>query len=203
MERNNFDLVAPFYDRLSSLVFGESITESQHFLMQQCKKGTDVLVLGGGTGKLLQWVPQDCSVLYLEKSRQMIDCAKGESRGLDIHFVNQDFFTWKNEKEYDFIICPFFLDCFHIANLKMAIEKCRSLLKANGKLLVAEFDKSTTNRVLSFLMHLFFRAFSNLESRNLLDIHQFTLHSGFILEKEEFFHRRSIFSRVYGISFRT
>ena len=198
VQPNNFNRIAPYYDRIAQLVFGNSIERSQEWLAFQINKGVDVLILGGGTGQILKYIHVPCSVTYLEKSKNMIGFAKRKASGLTIHFVNRDFLEWQTEKRYDLILCPFFLDCFGYPNLRLAIKRCKILLKSEGKLLVADFERKKTSPILSFMMHAFFKISAKLESRALLAINEQVLKSGFSLEKEKFFHQEMIFSRVYG-----
>ena len=54
MDLNQFDLVAPFYDALSRLVFGDQIVKSQTHFLHQVQKDDQVLILGGGTGQIFE-----------------------------------------------------------------------------------------------------------------------------------------------------
>ncbi|MBC6409245.1 MAG: methyltransferase domain-containing protein [Ekhidna sp.] len=196
--KNDFDFIAPFYDHITQSIFGDTLSESQKWLINQLKKDTEVLIIGGGTGKSFEGVKKDFSITYLEKSNKMINLAKRRLSNAKVQFLCKDFFQWETGLKYDAVVLPFFLDCFDDRHLNVAIEKCKTLLKKEGRLLVADFDRKKTNPILNLSMHLFFSVFSNLESKRLKDIHENILKNGFLSEDEEFSHRGMIFSRVYG-----
>lgn len=50
----NFNWVAPFYDALSFLVFGRRLQRAQTVFLDQIPAGASVLIVGGGTGWLLE-----------------------------------------------------------------------------------------------------------------------------------------------------
>ncbi len=193
---NNFNFIAPFYDRLARLVFGSSIEDATNFYLGEIKENSDVLFLGGGTGRVLLAMPVCKSITYLEKSGRMILRAKTKKVDARIEFVEDDFLKFHSQRSYDIVICPFFLDCFNDEHLANAIGQINTLVKKDGKLLVTDFQSTNGNWLIRF-MHLFFRAFASLESKKLKNIHHFILQNRFETEKEEFFHKNMIFSRVY------
>ena len=195
--KNNFDFIAPFYDYIAQIVFGNSLLKSQKWLINQLKKDTEVLIVGGGTGKSFEGIEKDFSITYLEKSGKMIRCAEQRLSAAKVQFICEDFLRLKTDSKYDYLILPFFLDNFNQHHLDAAIEKCKILLKNEGRLLVADFDRKKTTPILSFSMHLFFRIFSNLESKRLKNIHESIIKNGFLPEREALFRRGMIFSRVY------
>lgn len=197
MDLNQFDLVAPFYDALSRLVFGDQIVKSQTHFLHQVRKDDQVLLLGGGTGQILEAIPACSKIFYLDKSRKMIKLARRRSSSSDIEFLNKDFFDLELPIQFDKIICPFFLDCFSGTNLSLAISKIESLLADKGVLIVTDFEDKNMSKFLDKVMHTFFKVTSKLESNSLKPIDQFIHESGFEKLQEKFFHRNMIFSRVY------
>ncbi|MEM8938053.1 MAG: class I SAM-dependent methyltransferase [Bacteroidota bacterium] len=194
---NKFDPIAPYYDFLSRLVFGKKIIESQIYFTKKIQKNDKILILGGGTGHLLRYFPKGSQIDYLEKSEKMIQFAEKRKCGLSIQFLHFDFLKFKSDHRYTVVICPFFLDCFHLENLNHAIKKIKSLLQPYGLLIVTDFEKSQTDKSLSFLMHLFFKIFVNLESKSLKSIHLMVTREGFRVTDEKFFYQKMIFSRIY------
>jgi len=196
--KNDFNFIAPFYDCFAQIIFGDILLESQKWLISWLKRDTEVLIVGGGTGKSFEGMEKDFSITYLEKSGKMIHLAERRLSNTKVQFIREDFFQLETDVKYDYIILPFFLDCFEEHHLNAAIEKCKILLKEEGKLLATDFDAKKTNPILNLLMHLFFSIFSNLESKHLKDIHEHILKNGFLPERETFFRQGTIFSRVYG-----
>ncbi|MEP5611821.1 MAG: class I SAM-dependent methyltransferase [Cyclobacteriaceae bacterium] len=193
---NNFDFVAPFYDRLADLVFGDAIEKSATYFLDEIEEGANVLIVGGGTGKILDSLPKCKQVTYLEKSSKMIVRAKRKAPDQAVKFVEMDFLDFETNEQYDFVICPFFLDCFDENSLTKVLERISQSLRTNGGLMVSDFHSKTESTLIT-LMHYFFRIFSSLESKKLKDIHCFITQSQFQSEKEEFFHQNMIFSRLY------
>lgn len=194
---NDFNLIASFYGFLSRAVFGDSLIESQTSFSHYFKTESDILILGGGTGKLLELIPQVKSIDYLEKSEKMIERAKRRKGKNSVSFLHEDFLEFQSGKKYNVILCPFFLDCFNETNLKKSITKVKSLLKKDGNLVVSDFEVGSTNRILNKAMHLFFRFTANLESKELKPIHSHIVDQNFSLVEEKFFHKKMIFSRLY------
>lgn len=197
MKRNEFDLVASIYDFLAGVVFGDQLIDAQREHLCSILPDNDVLILGGGTGKLIPYLPASRSIDYLEKSKDMIKRARTQSSTNSIHFINEDFLIHNSDKQYHVIICPFFLDCFRKETLKSVLGKINEMLIEGGSLIVIDFEYRFRNHILMHLMHLFFKIMARLESNQLKNIHQFTLNEGFIVEKEKFFNQKMIFSRLY------
>ncbi len=193
---NNFNFVAPFYDFVAMAVFGHNIDKSQLYFLNSYR-GDRLLILGGGTGKILTFLPVTQKVVFLDKSIKMINLARKRKTGANVDFVCQDFLSYETQETFDVIACPFFLDCFHENNLRLVVRKIKSILKPGGKLVVTDF-RHNGNKWMLLLMHLFFRWMAGLESKSLKDIHAILLESGLEVEKEFFFRSNQIFSRVYG-----
>lgn len=196
MAVNQFDRIVFLYDSLARLVFGNQIHKSQTHFLDTIEKQDQVLVIGGGTGKLLEHIPKCKKVVFVDISAKMIDRAKRRKSVNDVEFVHVDFLEFESDSIYDVIVCPFFLDCFNESNLDLVIKRIKSMLNDNGSLLIADFTTGISF-LLSSTMHVFFRLIAKLEARKLLDIHSFILNNRFFVVSEGFFYRKGIFSRHY------
>ena len=197
MAVNNFDRIAPVYDSLARLVFGSGILKSQIRFLDHIEWSDRVLILGGGTGELLEYLPKCRQVDFVEKSDKMIARAKSRAVNQPVHFILKDFFEFDSTITYDVILCPFFLDCFNQEYLENGVKKLRRHLKKGGKLIVSDFDEKETGRILSSLMHLFFNVSANLQSKRLKEIHSEIITNEFSMIREDFFNQNMIFSRLY------
>ncbi len=197
---NNFNLVAPIYDRLKRLVFGNKLLDAEKNLVKEIKPQSKILVLGGGTGQILELMHNESQITYVEKSFKMIEISAKRDLGF-VEFLHADFLKIGLNKKYDFVYCAFFLDLFSSENLDLAIDKIKPLLAEKSKLLVADFERTDKlwHHLLLKFMHLFFKVFSDLESRKLQNIHKKLIRHGFYCEKEVFFSRGLIFSRIYSL----
>lgn len=194
---NNFDFIAPAYDVIGRLVFGDHLLRSQVVHLDYIQPTDHVLILGGGTGQLLAHFPRCKQIDFLEKSENMIALAKKRKIYQEVNFIQMDFHTFQSPQVYDAIICPFFLDCFSKENLMCILTKMKQILCLGGVLIVVDFQETTSNGYILKLMHWFFRWVSKLESRSLANIHQNVLDTGFEVDREFFLHRNMIFSRLY------
>lgn len=192
---NDFDRIAPYYDRLSKLVFGKQLLNASCYHLNRIHSNHKVLLLGGGTGEILPYFPQCQRIDFLEKSGKMIERASARDTANEIHFIHADFLSHDGSEGYDAIVCPFFLDCFNEHNLVQVLAKIRKQMVPEGMLLVSDFAPSTSP-LLRVFMHAFFRISAQLESRELKDIHQFILSEG-LVEDEKNLYQNTLFSRLY------
>ena len=195
---NNFNFVAPFYDDLVQLVFGRTLYQASIHDLARIPANSKILVLGGGTGKLLTYL-RESHVAYVEKAGKMIDKAR-ERKGIGtVDFIRDDFLSWQTDQQFDVVICPFFLDVFTLKNLEQVLIKIRSLTTQDGKLIVTDFQQTDRirHRILLKLMHWFFRITVRLEGRELAPINDCALKAGFEQKSYKTFREAFIFSSVY------
>lgn len=196
---NDFNAIAPVYDFLKRLVFGQSIFWAAASHLNLITENCRVLVLGGGTGYILPHIRAK-QIDYVELSSKMLALAKERVCPSPITFYCQSFETFESTHSYDIVVCEFFLDLFDQHSLGMTLLKIKELLSPGGNLIVTDFEKG--NRFwkisLSALMHLFFRLTANLQSRSLSSIHEVILKNGFICHKETLVFYDFIFSRAYA-----
>ncbi len=208
---NDFDTIAPHYDWIAKAVFGNAIKDSQEVFLSKIPANSKVLILGGGSGWIVHRVleyAQCVSITYVEKSKKMIELTQARlSRDelKSVNFVQGSFEKLEIEEPFDVVITPFFLDVFDKSQLRMTIDKIKSILKKNGLLIVADFQINDTlsskswQKPLLWFMHLFFWFISQLESNQLQDINAEILQRGFVIQYEELFFGKAIFSSVYRI----
>ena len=171
-----FDKLAPYYDQLSGVFFGDQILKSQTHFFSAIEGRAKVLVVGGGAGAFLPFLvskPQ-VRVDYVDKSAEMIRQAKKKLKDpANVNFMQVDFFQFKTENRYDLILMPFFLDMF----LQPAIEKTAAiageLSLPAGKLIVTDFLRQENfwnwKSLTVKLMYLFFRFTCRIEAGKLPD----------------------------------
>lgn len=193
-------MIAPFYDALARMVFGESLDRAQQVFLTEIKAGSKVLIIGGGTGKILEWLPEGLGlqIHYIELSQGMLQKARLRvSKGNTIQFSCQD--VRKTEGNYDVIIANFFLDCFCAEDLQDVLLHLKGLLIREGKLLVTDFYPTDAwqEKLLIKLMHQFFGVVAKLEAKALTNIHDQIKAVNFQTINVRFFRNGTIFSTVY------
>lgn len=195
---NNFNFLAPIYDNLAQLVFGQTIYEASIYFLDTIAPESKVLVLGGGTGKILPHL-RECHIVYVEKSDKMLGQASKRHGIGTVEFIHADFLAWKTDQQFDVVICPFFLDVFSEKNLDLILQKINAVRKANGQLIVADFQDSgrVDQKLLLRVMHLFFGLVSSLESHKLVAIEHRILQRSYFRRCYKTFRNELIFSAVY------
>lgn len=181
---NHFDRVSGVYDSLAKLIFNESLLEAERSLIHFIPINSKILIIGGGTGRTLTLLneikPQ--KVTFLDKSPKMIERARKSEIlcQFKVEYICQDFLDINLSTHYHALITPFFLDCFNGDELKLIVDKCRSLIKREGYWLLTDFQNTQNafNRFLVGVMYLFFRVTSNLKSSHLENYRELLLDIG-------------------------
>lgn len=194
-----YNKLSPFYDGLSRLVFWGNIQKANVLFINDLPANSKVLIMGGGTGKLLEVLPEQIEVDYVDFSSQMILRAKRRKCKAKIHFHTIDFLQFEEDKNYDAILCPFFLDQFNKAEMGAVLTKIVSTLKDRGTLLVSDFypaevQPGSLQKIVLWFTLQFFKRFNKLTISKLENIHNHLLSAGFSLEKEQKFYFGMIFS---------
>lgn len=169
----SFDSIAPVYDSLSRMVYGKSIVAAQKYFLRHIPEGSNVLIVGGGTGWIIDAilaVNKTCTIVYLEASQKMLQ--KAESRvGINdrarVTFLLQS--EMPTEGSYDVIITNFFLDLFLPSKLTTIFQQLKDRMKDDGQWIVTDFvdGGKRWQRLLLWIMYLFFRRVSKIEAASL------------------------------------
>lgn len=183
MPAHSFSLVAPFYDPLSRVVFGSSLYRSQLAWLPVIPPGSRVLLIGGGTGRILPTLLEQgrCRELhYLEASARMLGKARQIVAGLPgagrIVFrvgTEEDLAPGEN---FDVVLTFFFLDLFSPPLLQQVSSRLLGCLKPGGWWLVSDFVppgetgfKRLGARLLFSAMYRFFRISCGISATTLPD----------------------------------
>ena len=196
---NNFNLIAPFYDVVKRLVFGRKLESAERYFTSQIKEGERVLIIGGGHGSVIEALPVNCSIDYLEFSTDMIRQAKERSKDRNVRFIRGDFLVTELKQRYDWVIASFFLDVFSEENLVLACERLFRLLPNHGHVIVTDFAKATNvhAKLLLWLMHMFFRIVAKLESKSIQPIRLRMEEAGFVVVRHHKFVGGKVFSAIF------
>ncbi|GAB3996818.1 hypothetical protein GCM10028807_40390 [Spirosoma daeguense] len=175
----NFDLIAPVYDILATLVFGRRLLRAQVVWLTQIPANASVLIVGGGTGWLLEQVLKRCQpkrVVYLEKSQKMIDLAtqRMAKRKLlgRVEFRVGDELLLSADERFNVVMTPFVLDLFTENTLRSRfIPQLRNVLKTDSYWFVTDFVRPLVwwQKLLLWLMLRFFRTTAHIEAKQLAD----------------------------------
>ena len=160
-QQPNFNRVASFYDACKMLLFCGSIDRCQYYHLPLLKNSKKILVIGGGTGKIVSQIHRhatfdeltfvDCSEKMVEKAKLHVKSCCPEIQQ-KIKFQKADILTEFEASEFDTIVAPFVLDCFTDESLGLLGIKLKTWLRPNGILLFSDFhqsQKSGISRLLS------------------------------------------------------
>jgi len=202
---NNYNPIAKSYDFLSKKIFGNTLMDAQTALLPYIPAGARVLVVGGGTGKILEAMaalhPDGLHITYVEISSKMVELARKRNVGKNhIRFVRQPIEEFTFDGNFNIIITPFLFDNFGEEKARSIFEKLHTWLAPHGLWLHTDFvdDKNTKrkHKLLLKVMYLFFRIVSRVEARRLVDMRPlFPGRYGVLFEKR--FYSGFVYSAVY------
>lgn len=202
----DFNTVARPYDAISRLVFGNALVEAQVSLLKHIPANSKVLIVGGGTGWILEELAKIHStglrIVYVEISSNMI--ARSQKRKVknnEVSFINKPIEEYQSEELFDIVISPFFFDLFTKITVEKLFSHIDKSLKTNGLWLYTDFvpPKYQTwlwQKWLLKSMYLFFGILSKVEARVLVDMDGF-FQENYAIVSENWFYRRFIRSNIY------
>ena len=142
-----FDKVYKYYDKFIDLFNLNKMDEIKEIM--NLKGDEVVLDIGGGTGKLADYVSKDCRKIYvLDESRGMLSRIKPNKKVIPLlgNALETDFV----DKSIDVVIIADVLH--HIKDQEGLIDEIHRILKGNGKLIILDFEK---NHIKIMLLRIF------------------------------------------------
>ncbi|QMW05122.1 class I SAM-dependent methyltransferase [Spirosoma foliorum] len=191
----NFNWVAPAYDALAFIVFGRRLQRAQTVFLDRIPPNAIVLIVGGGTGWLLEQILLNCQpkhVVYLETSSRML--ARASQRLVrkalvgSVEFRVGDESSVKPDERFDVILTPFVLDLFSEQTLHAVfLPRLRAGLKTGGIWLVTDFvqPKIWLQKGLLWTMIQFFRLTAGIQTTHLADWQKQLAKSGLTCEERQ------------------
>lgn len=177
---NDFNSVARPYDFISRLVFGDALVRAQVSLLSQVSPNSRILIVGGGTGWILEQISKIYSsgldIVYVESSSKMIELSKKRIlKNNNIFFINAAVENYQTETQFDVIITPFFFDLFKKAKIEILFSGLNEKLKVDGLWLYTDFiptiyQTKIWQKLLLKTMYLFFGILSKVEASELVDM---------------------------------
>ena len=179
-----YDRLASFYQPLEMLLFGDSLQRSRIALLEELPKLDRALVLGDGTGRLLEQfcVSQPrCQITSVDHSSEMLRHQRRRvdrvNAGHRVEFIQQDVRTLHPPTgHYDAIVAAYVLDCFTAAELSEMLPRLLSGIRDAGLFYFVDFIhpdgrlRRHQAAAYQFLMHTFFRWTTGLPNRTLVDL---------------------------------
>lgn len=210
--RSGFNFLAPIYDFASYLFFGNSILHSQTFFFSEFKKCKNILVFGGGTGKLLiELIKRDISehYCYVDISDKMIEKTRARLKKsfpeklINVHFICGTSNDIGSNNNFDLIITPHILDCLSAEELPIVLRQLKSNLIPGEKWLFTDFNIPENRKSKLFssikirMMYFGFNIICGLGIKKLPDFEKEFERLNYIVENEKYFLNSLLVSRIY------
>ena len=204
MAKGNYDKAASFYDKLSRLVFGDALVKAQVYLLKHIPANAKILIVGGGTGWILDEVTRVHSsgldITYVEISINMMALSRKRDTGDNIiQFINKPIQTVVLPDDFDVVITPFLLDNFTDKNLPSVYNPIHHALKLGGLWLYTDFQLTGKlwQGIMLKSMLLFFKLLCGVESWRLPDAKGMFARHGYSVVDEKSFFGEFVVSRAY------
>lgn len=198
VKTNNYDLIAPWYDFLSRLVFFKSQLNAQKEQLSFIKNHQKVLIVGGGTGWILEEISktnQNLEITFVEISANMIQLAKKKKWGTNkLTFVPLPIENFSDQESYDVIITAFLFDNFSRNRAEIVFEKLNHKLKVKGLWLFSDFNNNHTTTRWQFIllktMYFFFKKVANVEAKELVAMYPYFVKNNYaVVQKKQYYGR--------------
>lgn len=204
---NNYDAAAWFYDGLSRLVFGNSLVKAQRFLVKNLPAEATILIVGGGTGWILEEIAAVKSafltITYVEISAKMIRLSRQKKCGRnEVTFVNAGIEDYQNKQQFDVILTPFLFDNFSENRIQSVFQQLHQSLKPNGLWLLCDFQVEENyaglwQKIILQVMYWFFGWLCSVETKKLIVMDTFFQAENYKLLSEKTFYKGFVISQIY------
>ncbi len=203
----NYDKIASVYDPLSRLVYGKSIVRAQLFLLGHIPAGSRILIVGGGTGWILEEIsrlhPAGLVIDYVENSANMIALSQKRHYGTNrVNFIFLSVEYYSTTDTYHVFFTPFVFDNFTGQKTAPVFEHLNQMLKPGGVWLYADFVCDDNNgrlwqKMLLKMMYLFFKITCNIETDHIVHMERYYRQANYQLISASGFYFGFILAAAY------
>ena len=204
---NNYDPVARYYDFLSWLVFGQAEINAQVELLGYLAPGSRLLIVGGGTGWILEKIAAVHSsglhITYVESSPRMMELSRKRNCGHNsVEFVLLPIEEFVAPSPFDCILTGFVFDNFSADKARTVVRQLGLLLREGGHWLYADFYLPKRKRklwkaVLLRAMYIAARIICRVEASKLPDMEAIFGEAGYTSVYASWHYSKFIQSVVY------
>lgn len=204
---NNYDKIANYYDRIHHLFYGQAEINAQVELLDYVRPGDRLLILGGGTGWILEKIgaifPSGLRITFVESSARMMELTKARKWGQnEVELVLTTVEEWKGEMEYDCVLTGLFFDNFKDAHAAAIVRQVTPYLKNGGYWLESDFyyprkRGKLWQAILLYSMYISARMICGVEAKRLPDMDRIFGEEGYRMLYTTFHYQRFIRSVVY------
>ena len=180
---SGFHRVASFYDRLARLIYGDALEQAQAALLPYLPPQGRVLLIGGGSGWLLEQLVstgRQLDIVYIDAAPAMLRLAERRYTHLQRPHACRVTFRLGTEQalqlqeQFEVVITPFLLDLFPPKRLQRLMDTLAAALAPHGSWLFADFwplqqPPPLWQRLLIRSMYAFFGFVSGVKASRLPD----------------------------------
>ena len=207
MKTNNYDSIAGAYDFLSRLVFFRAQVNPQIEQLKYIKAGSSVLIVGGGTGWILEELTKihhtGLKITYVEISAKMLERAKKRNQDANqVQFVHGSIENYSYDQHFDVIHTAFLFDNFEEKRAARVFQRLNKQLKAEGLWLYTDFKvdagrDSWWKRTLLNIMYAFFSRIAHVEAVKLPQMERLFANSRFHIIEQKRHYKGFIESIIF------
>jgi ubiquinone/menaquinone biosynthesis C-methylase UbiE len=199
-----YDNTTWFYERLSKLIFGQAQIKAQEYYLSQIKPGWHILIIGGGTGEILESLtrlhPSGLSITYIEVSAKMMALSQKRNTGNNsMVYITKGIEQAEVPDLYDVVITAFLFDNFSEVNLAAAFTKIDQHLKTGGLWLNTDFQLTGPlwQKVMLKSMYLLFNVLGAIDVTGLPDVEKQLLRHNYVKKGEKTNYKKFISTKYY------
>lgn len=200
----NYNNSAWFYDSLARLIYGKALVNAQVYLLKQIPQNSKVLIVGGGTGWILEELirihPSGLQITYVEIAVNMMALSQKRNVGNNqVTFINEAIEEVGLPADFDIAFTPFLLDNFTDQNLTKIVDSITRLLKPDALWLNSSFQLTGKwwQQIMLQSMFVLFKVICSIEASKLPGINKCFDDNGFKLVEQQNFFRDFIGARIY------
>ena len=200
----NYNNSAWFYDKLARLVYGKELLNAQVYLLKHIPKNAKVLIVGGGTGWILDELarihPAGLSITYIEIAPNMMALSKKRNVGNnEVTFINDAIENVDLSSDFDTAFTPFLLDNFTDQNLAIIFNSIAKHIKTGALWLNASFQLTGKlwQQIMLKTMFIFFKITCGIEASELPAIDKCFEEGNFKLVEQQSFFGEFIGAKIY------
>jgi len=176
-----FDRLAAVYDLAARLFPGDALRSCAEALLPRVPGGARVLVVGGGTGRVLPALlaGRPRAIVWLDASPAM--CARARRRvpaGAPVEIRVGGLDRLGAAERFDAIVTPFVLDLWDGRELDAVVARLASALAPDGTWVHADFAHGRA-RALAAVLYGFFRVTCGVRARRVADWDEVFRRAGF------------------------
>jgi tRNA (cmo5U34)-methyltransferase len=177
VKTSGFDFLAPVYDSMARFIFGKSMVHSQIWFFNKIPTASRILILGGGTGWILEELQKHDStatIWYVEISAGMMQRAQNRRIRNRVHFIVGTEEMIPTGLVFDVVITNFYLDLFSDKKLSQVLQHINKRTSAPAIWLASDFVDGQIwwHRWMLRTMYFFFKAICDIEAKQLPNWHQ-------------------------------